>query len=350
VIFRIDNASADSIRTKLHFNYDQILGYKQSNIYSVNQFNNAPDVLDTFNHHFSYAVSLLPFEELIIKGIFDVPLIPTVMIGDTFTHQLYVDSVDFDRYRFNDTAYCIEPLRASYDPNIKIVEPALGDSGIIRKGDTVLNYTIYFQNTGNDTAFDVVVLDTLHENLDWNSFQLAGASDPVVVSFLDSNIVEFRFSNIYLPDSNVDEPNSHGVIYFSIHVKDSLPEFSQVTNSVGIYFDYNPPIITNTVLNTIVFTKIDSTNDTTGMHDFYARMSLKIYPNPNDGSRLFIEIEHLPITQIAIKDLQGKLVRKFFVEPNRKQVIDVSGLESGTYIVRAKGDDGELVKKLVITR
>lgn len=63
--------------------------------------------------------------------------------------------------------------------------------------------------------------------------------------------VEFRFENILLPDSNVNELESHGFVEYSIMPKKGLPPLAKIGSPAAIYFDFNAPIITNDVLNTI---------------------------------------------------------------------------------------------------
>ena len=62
----------------------------------------------------------------------------------------------------------------------------------------------------------------------------------------------FTFDNILLPDSSVNEMASHGYVRYQIQHRDGLPEETYVQNTAGIYFDFNPPVITNTVENILV--------------------------------------------------------------------------------------------------
>ena len=59
------------------------------------------------------------------------------------------------------------------------------------------------------------------------------------------------FYPIALPDSNVNEATSHGWFSFEINQQPNLPDGTTIENTAAIVFDYNPPIITNTVLHTI---------------------------------------------------------------------------------------------------
>src|SRR5690606_19417277 len=112
-------------------------------------------------------------------------------------------------------------------------------------------YLIRFQNTGNDTAFTVVVRDTLDANLDVTTLNLLGYSHPMEFKVSDQGMLTFTFNNILLPDSNINEPASHGYIEYNIQSKKDLDFGTEIKNTAYIYFDFNPPIITNTTLNTI---------------------------------------------------------------------------------------------------
>lgn len=151
---------------------------------------------------------------------------------------------------------------AAYDPNDKQVYP----QGICDPQWTlqpeVFNYTIRFQNLGNAPAQNIFIYDTLSTHLDPSSVVFRGASpfDPLI-EIIDGNILKFTFTNIYLPDSTSDAEGSIGYVVFDIAPFNSnLPDNTAIENSAGIIFDMNEPIITNTVLNTIV-DEIPTVND-----------------------------------------------------------------------------------------
>ncbi len=139
----------------------------------------------------------------------------------------------------------------SYDPNIKSTTPAgLGEEHFI-DSDWELDYTIQFQNTGNDVAYQVVIKDTLSEKLDWSTLRVKGASHSFTWSLNPQRELVFVFSDINLPDSTSNEPESHGYVQYSILPLASILPGEQIENRAGIYFDFNEPIITNTVFHTI---------------------------------------------------------------------------------------------------
>src|SRR5690606_31424874 len=110
---------------------------------------------------------------------------------------------------------------------------------------------IRFQNTGNDTALTVMVRDQLDDNLDWSSLKPLASSHPTQVWIEQDGEAVFKFNNIMLPDSNVDFLGSQGFVKFSINQNPNLAPNTPIFNTGHIYFDYNPAVITNTVLNTI---------------------------------------------------------------------------------------------------
>lgn len=140
----------------------------------------------------------------------------------------------------------------SYDPNDKIVTPAgYGPEGYIHPSTEELKYTIRFQNTGTAPAEDVEIKDQLNPNLDWSSLSYVSASDQVDISIDGTGEVTFRFEDVFLPDTGVSFEESQGFITFKIKLNEDIPLGTEITNFAEIYFDLNPPIITNTVLNTV---------------------------------------------------------------------------------------------------
>jgi hypothetical protein len=165
----------------------------------------------------------------------------------SFTHELLVlnDNGDtLDQENRTHGIFC------SYDPNDKLEEKGLGTPGYVLAGDE-LEYTVRFQNTGNDTAYTVVIRDALSDKLLWHTLQPIAWSHPVQTSVSASGDVTFTFENIYLVDSMTNPLGSQGFIKFRITTRADLQPGEQIHNTANIYFDQNPPITTNTELNTI---------------------------------------------------------------------------------------------------
>lgn len=140
---------------------------------------------------------------------------------------------------------------AAFDPNDKSASP-LG-VGPFREvpADTTLSYLIRFQNTGTDTAFNVVLIDTLSPNLDLSTLRPGSSSHPYKWEIYEQGILRFTFNDILLPDSTTNEVASHGFIAYEIQPRTGILPGQVIENKAGIIFDFNAPIITNTVIHTI---------------------------------------------------------------------------------------------------
>ena len=137
-------------------------------------------------------------------------------------------------------------VTGSYDPNDKTGYPlGIGTSNDILPNQD-LEYLIRFQNTGTDTAFTIIVRDTLPIELDVFSLQLGSVSHDYNFKMYGPRILEWTFNNIMLPDSNVNEIESHGFITFKVRQAPNLPLGTTINNTAHIYFDFNAPIVTNT--------------------------------------------------------------------------------------------------------
>ncbi len=139
----------------------------------------------------------------------------------------------------------------AYDPNDKRAFPlGVGNDRLI-EANTDIEYMIRFQNTGTDTAFNVVILDELSQFIDPTSVRAGASSHPYELNISADGVLEFRFDNIMLPDSTVDQAGSNGFVQFKVaQIPDNLPN-TLIENSAAIYFDFNEPVITNTVQHTI---------------------------------------------------------------------------------------------------
>ncbi len=150
---------------------------------------------------------------------------------------------------FTDTLKKI--LTCAYDPNSKEISPmGYSINNYILKSEE-LDFTIHFQNTGNDTAYNITIKDTLSPHLDWSTFKLSGSSHIVNTTLNNNGVLNFSFYNIMLPDSNQNELLSHGFVSYKIKCKQSTPYGTIVNNTGHIYFDYNPAIVTNSTSNTV---------------------------------------------------------------------------------------------------
>lgn len=163
--------------------------------------------------------------------------------------QCSITPTQNDCNTYNNQFTWFMPLIGAIDPNAK----ESSTDGRIGFADTAIDYTIHFQNTGNDTTHFIIVTDTLPDFLDPASVQTMATSHvPYTYSLSGEGIVQWRFDPIYLPDSTTDEPNSHGYVTFRVRVADNPAVNTTLRNKAFIVFDYNDAIVTNTTADTVV--------------------------------------------------------------------------------------------------
>ncbi|MGB3081244.1 MAG: SBBP repeat-containing protein [Saprospiraceae bacterium] len=140
--------------------------------------------------------------------------------------------------------YCQE-ITGSFDPNDKTGFPKGVDSLHFINPNGKLDYVIRFQNTGNDTAFTIVIRDTLDTDLDLLSVRPGVSSHPYSFRMYGKGILEWTFNHIALADSIVDEEGSHGFVTFGVNQIKDLADGTEILNTAAIYFDFNDPVVTN---------------------------------------------------------------------------------------------------------
>jgi len=254
-----ENAGTTVLSPNISFNYDdtQLTYDSSSNASIVNNGNNlsliagskVPGQLENFTVYFKVKT--------------------TVALGDTiFTTATITDNATIAA----DSSKTF--IRGSFDPNDKQATQELSPLQVFN--GTYIDYTIRFQNTGTDTAFSVVISDTLNEDLQIPTLQMIASSHSCKTTVKD-NVVFFELLNILLPDSNVNEPLSHGFVSFKIKPQTTVAVNTTIPNSAAIYFDYNAPVITNTAgtliknfitlpLRLISFNAVPQNDNTTSLY------------------------------------------------------------------------------------
>ncbi|HOY49179.1 MAG TPA: T9SS type A sorting domain-containing protein, partial [Flavobacteriales bacterium] len=237
----------------------------------------------------------------------------------------------------------------AYDPNDKTPSPqGVGEEHFIYD-NTELEYLIRFQNTGTDTAFTIVVRDTISDYLDLTSIQPGASSHSYTWRSYGDNVqaVEFTFNNIQLPDSFVNEVASHGFIKYRINQKRSNPLGSIIQNTAAIYFDFNEPVFTNTTFHTIGEDFLESIVITAISENATNENRVKIYPNPFTSLTTF-EFPNSAPSQLVISDALGRTVKSLNTNSDKIQ-LSSEGLANGLYFYRVSSNGKQIdAGKLII--
>lgn len=334
-------------------------------------------------------------------------------LGDTVPVDVVVLATDtLGGLQMQSESHWHPVLSCSYDPNDKLVDPVgRGVFGAVDMSTDHFDYTVRFQNTGTASALDVVISDQLDDALEPSSIAIVDASHPLTSAQVDtSGRLTFRFEGINLPDSGADQLGSQGFVKFRVGVLPGLPSSKTIRNRASIYFDLNPPVITNTVLNTLIdcdlytstitYLGVDLLQASEGeSYQWYldglpisgatsqellvpgngsytvevtneygcvsvsdgfpvigmavetsAVLQMALIPNPaRDHVRLIASEPIMPDHIISICDVHGRVLREFVGNGTREVIIDIGDLSPGLYVVQLRQKDGgAAVCRLVI--
>jgi hypothetical protein len=239
----------------------------------------------------------------------------------------------------NNTCTHSEMVLGAFDPNDKRARTSSGQSDAlyVLQEDTSITYTIRFQNTGNAAAMDVLVIDTLPPTLDVSTFRYIAASHNCVPSIEEQGVVKFNFPFIDLPDSGSNEVGSHGFVSFRIRPLEGVVLGTEIRNEVGIYFDQNPPVITEPSILTV--------ENSTGISTSTASGQIQLWPNPvKDVLHLDGLGGNVPRT-ITLMSADGRVLRR--VDAPIGNAVQVTELSTGIYFLRLVTADGECVLSFI---
>lgn len=186
------------------------------------------------------------------------------LAGQVLSHDCLITSLSGpDLDISNNSASLRHTISAPIDPNNISVSPAgFGPKGYISKYTQGLDYTIRFQNLGNDTARNVVISNFIDPDLDILTIQMLGSSHDYQIGYnSETRLLQWIFEDIDLVDSLTNETGSHGFIRYVL-APANQEEGLTISNQADIFFDFNDPIPTNTVVNTLA--------DTLEMTDLHA--------------------------------------------------------------------------------
>lgn len=253
------------------------------------------------------------------------------------------------------TLLLLLPLIVSGAVSAQNDKQVLGDAVLtpleIAEGATA-TYLIRFQNTGNDTAVNLIIRDTLDPRLDFNTVEMVTASHEYqIVRDENSNIIRWFFDDIYLPDFTTSGAHSMGFVMFTVRPKPFLAPGQVILNRACITFDQTPTICTN---EASLWIDDDSSIDDPRLHNH----AYQIIPNPNFGHfevRSQEESQQPEETDKAmcwITDLQGKTVWESRAD-NTAAVSSLVSLEKptpGVYLLWIKTESLLQVEQFAVIR
>ncbi|MEO5572041.1 MAG: T9SS type A sorting domain-containing protein [Bacteroidia bacterium] len=261
---------------------------------------------------------------------------PNLVIGDTLCFEMVLDPIAGDLNPSDNTITTCVPVRNSCDPNEKFESHAKWNTADIAPG-TQLDYTVGFQNVGNDVAYQVVVVDTLDSDADVNTLEITGSSHPMNIYMVGTNVLKFEFDNINLAAASVNEALSHGFVTYKIHPKAGLADGTMIDNKADIFFDFNGSIVTNKVTDVI--------DIALGVNEIISPLTVTAYPNPAT-EYIRIKLDNEQDALVRLTDLSGRIVVEQIVQNNG--MIKVKDLSSGVYTIQITSGERNYTGKVII--
>lgn len=277
-------------------------------------------------------LNLVPFESREISFVLNInsPMeTPAVVGGDILHYTASITGLTDETP--NDNAMTLnQSVVNSFDPNDKT---CLEGNAITpdRIGNYV-HYMIRFENTGTFPAQNIVVKDVIDTTKFDISSLIPETGSHNFITRINGNKVEFIFESINLP---FDDAHNDGYVAFKIKTKPTLVLGDTFSNSADIYFDYNFPITTNTAATTISLLN---------NHDFDFGTTFSLAPVPAKNVLTITKKQEILISSVTIYNTLGQLVQ---VNANPNETIDVSGLQTGSYLIRIMTDKGTAVSKFI---
>jgi uncharacterized repeat protein (TIGR01451 family) len=265
----------------------------------------------------------------------------TALIFNDILHNYVIASTNVvETDLLNNVVVFDDVVRGSYDPNDKTASASNLPNLAAQTNN--ITYTIRFENTGNDTAFNVVVRDTLSNNVDWSTLEIINVSHNYTLNIEQDSILVFVFKNILLSASSHNNDDAHGYIVYEIkpNVQNANTNYD-INNTAHIIFDYNKPVTTNTAN-----TKVEQVLKT--KHNEALNKQLLVYPNTADEV-LNVDVSMMNIKNYTLQllDVNGRVVYKKN-EDKTLSKINVSTMANGMYILNVKTEIGNATKKVLI--
>lgn len=259
------------------FNYDANLTFQSGIPAPVN---------NVANHTLTWVVDSLPSPSYIwadrLRAFF------TVSSGIAADYQLKndfdIEPLTRDCDTINNSIYTEEIPGLPVVPISKEVSP----QGNIMVTDSVLTYTIHFQNTGNDSVHVVKVTDSLSFYLDPQSVVTIASSPLFNQFYIAPGAVLTWVFNSALPASSSNAIASAGFVSFTAKLKPIAHAGDTIHNKAQVYFDNASAIVTNTT-NSFISYPVAITELTD------APISVSVFPNPFNNS-----------ANVMVKGLNGK--------------------------------------------
>lgn len=241
-----------------------------------------------------------------------------------------------------------DPVVAGFDPNDITVNYEALTPGQVAAGQP-LDYTIRFENVGTDTAFAIILQDTLPASLlQTSTLDLISQSHNCTWMVSGAGLLTVRFPHINLPYRDVDILRCQGFVRFRVTPRTTLAVGDLIPNKAHITFDYNAPVATNQATTVVAIPNglvADPAN----------AAGWSLYPNPAataDRVQLTATVPTAGSVTVQVLDALGREVRATRLTAPAgplRHTLDVRGLAPGLYGVRLTTSGATTTQQLVVS-
>jgi len=259
-----------------------------------------------------------------------------INLGETVLFDANILTYDIQDENLTDNQHILnQKIVAAIDPNDKQTKQSYHVLP-----NSLLDYKIRFQNTGSDTAYNILITDTLDSKLMINGWIESDVSHKHAINMNGSSTywldaqgiyrykLAWQFVNILLPDDKTNEAASHGFITYNMKLGKKAIEGTMIKNRAFIYFDYQEPIITNSANNLV---------STIGIPKLpFSENNFSVYPNPAHDN-FFIRNPLKGTMKIAIINSLGQSVFTQVIAPENQINIETGSFTKGLYLIQAEG-------------
>jgi len=263
------------------------------------------------------------------------PLPVAAVVNGNFSASPFAGDADL----VNNICIRNDTVKAGCDPNY--IEDMPAGCLPFTTGTTQIQYNIHFENTGNDTAYNIYVLDTLSPNLNPHTLKVIMASSSMNISVFAEglyNVVKFDFPAVNLLDSS-HHGLCDGAVMYTISTLPGLANATTIYSRAGIYFDVNPVVLTNTVGNVVGCT-------TTFIAGASVDEKFEIYPNPA-SDELIVVADNGVYKSLVVTNNIGQVLQQQSIMTGTTK-LNTRSLPQGLYYIRLIQENGNYkVEKFV---
>lgn len=235
---------------------------------------------------------------------------------------LMVRLLNFDEIKNNNSDTLKQTIVKQINGHSKIAYP----ESVVNESQ-IIKYHINFQNDLLDTIVNVTVIDSIHSLLDIRKVIIGGSTHSYKFEVKNNKLI-WHLENINLPSKFIDSIRSKGSVSFNIYTNKSAKVGDTIINQALVFYDYNPPKLTN---KTYIVVKPKTSININNTNSFI------IYPNPNKGViKIQVKNNSKDLVNIELLDKLGALVYSNDVNIEEYYHLPES-LSNGVYLIKING-------------